>query len=254
MPMPRTIRIEGFVHRDRGEFSVSDDGRGINPDLDVSQRYGVLGMEERAETIGAHLSIESTREHRYEGHDKMGAVMNPIIRIVIADDHVLVLDGMRQALDALPDITVIGIATSGRELLDVLDQVTPDVLLVDIEMPHGTGIAVLRSLDDPPPTLVVTMHADDDHRKQAQAAGALGFLSKASPLPDLAAAIRAVNDRVDLFAEPDLSAALEPFREARLSPDAESLTPRERELLALLAGESRRRKIWPTRCTSHRRR
>jgi len=166
----------------------------------------------------------------------MGALMNAAIRIVIAEDHVLVLDGMRQALDALPDISVVGIATSGRELLDVLDQVTPDVLLVDIEMPHGTGIAVLRSLDDPPPTLVVTMHADDDHRRQAQAAGALGFLSKASPLPDLAAAIRAVNDHVDLFAEPDLATALEPYREARLSPDAESLTPRERELLGLLAG------------------
>ncbi len=162
--------------------------------------------------------------------------MSSVIQIVIADDHVLVLDGMRQALDALPDITVIGIATSGRELLRVLEEVTPDVLLVDIEMPHGTGIAVLRSLVDPPPTLVVTMHADDDHRKQSRAAGALGFLSKASPLPDLAAAVRAVNDRVDLFAESNLAAALEPFREARLSPDAELLTPRERELLGLLAG------------------
>ncbi len=161
--------------------------------------------------------------------------MSSIIRIVIADDHVLVLDGMRQALDALPDITVIGTATSGRELLRVLAETTPDVLLVDIEMPHGTGIAVLRSLDDPPPTLVVTMHADDDHRKQAEAAGAMGFLSKSSPLPDLAAAVRAVNDRVDLFAEPDLTSTLEPFREAQLSPDADSLTPRERELLALLA-------------------
>lgn len=165
----------------------------------------------------------------------MGSIMSSVIRIVIAEDHVLVLDGMRQALDAIPDISVVGIATSGRELLDVLDQVTPDVLLVDIEMPHGTGIAVLRSVDDPPPTLVVTMHADDDHRKQARKAGASGFLSKASSLPDLAAAIRSVNDGVDLFAEPDLAIALEPYREARLSPDAESLTPRERELLGLLA-------------------
>ncbi len=103
-------------------------------------------------------------------------------------------------------------------------------------MPHGNGIAVLHSLDDPPRTLVVTMHADDDHRKQAQSAGAMGFLSKASPLPDLAAAIRAVNAGTDLFTATDLAATLEPFSEARLSPDAESLTPRERELLALLAG------------------
>ena len=166
----------------------------------------------------------------------MGASVNEIIRVVTAEDHILVLDGMRQALDALPDISVVGIAASGRELLGVLDQVTPDVLLVDIEMPHGNGIAVLRSLESPPPTLVVTMHADDDHLKQARSAGAMGFLSKASPLPDLAAAIRAVNAGTDLFAAGDLVAALKPFREARLSPDAESLTPRERELLALLAG------------------
>jgi DNA-binding NarL/FixJ family response regulator len=162
--------------------------------------------------------------------------MSQIIRIVIAEDHLLVLDSMQQALNALPDISVVGIATNGRELLGVLEQVTPDVLLVDIEMPHGNGIAVPRSLDDPPPTLVVTMHADEDHRKRARSAGALGFLSKASPLPDLAAAIRAVNERVDLFAEADLAATLETYREARLSPDAESLTPRERELLSLLAG------------------
>ena len=161
--------------------------------------------------------------------------MNTTIRIVIADDHVLVLDGMRQALDALPDITVVGIATSGRDLIRVLNEDTPDVLLVDIEMPHGTGIAVLQSLDDPPPTLVVTMHADEDHRKRAHAAGALGFLSKASPLADLAAAIRAIDARVDLIAEPDLAVALAPYREARLAPGPDSLTPRERELLGLLA-------------------
>jgi signal transduction histidine kinase len=55
------IRIEGIVQRDRGEFCVCDNGRGINPDLDVNRRYGVIGMQERAETIGAHLSIESAR-------------------------------------------------------------------------------------------------------------------------------------------------------------------------------------------------
>ena len=158
------------------------------------------------------------------------------IRIVIADDHVLVLDGLRQALDSLPDISVVGIATSGRELLRVLEQVTPDVLLVDIEMPHGTGIDVLRSLDDPPPTLVVTMHSDADHRKRAQEAGASGFLSKATPLPDLAAAIRAANAGITLFDEADLFTALSPYHKVQLSPSAESLTPRERDLLGLLAG------------------
>jgi DNA-binding NarL/FixJ family response regulator len=143
---------------------------------------------------------------------------------------------MRTVLDAAPDITVVGIATTGQELASVLGQVRPDVLLIDIEMPHGTGLAVLRSLDDPPPTLVVTMHADDDHRRRSRSAGARGFLSKATPLPDLAAAIRAANDGVDLMDTDDLASALSDYRVARLSPGAEALTPRERELLNLLAG------------------
>jgi DNA-binding NarL/FixJ family response regulator len=158
------------------------------------------------------------------------------IRVIIADDHVLLLDGMRRALDSLPDISVIAVATSGRDLARTLDGTTPDVLLVDIEMPHGGGLTVLRSLDHPPPTLVVTMHAEEKYRRQAIAAGAAGFLSKATPLPELAAAIRAVHDGVDLCAVEDLEAALSPYQRARLHPDAETLTAREREILALLAG------------------
>jgi len=162
--------------------------------------------------------------------------MSQPIRVAIADDHVLVLDGMRQALNALPDITVVAVATNGEELISILDQADPDVLLVDIEMPGRTGLAVLRDLEDPPPSLVVTMHTEDEYRERAAAAGAVGFLSKATPLPELAAAVRAANDGVDLMEVDNLEAALEPYREARLSPGAESLTPRERELLGLLAG------------------
>ena len=161
--------------------------------------------------------------------------MTAPIRVVIADDHVLLLDGMHRALDSLPDMGVVATATDGRGLAQVLGQTRPDVLLVDIEMPHGTGLDVLQSLDDPPPTLVVTMHTEDRYRKRAIDAGASGFLSKATPLPELAAAVRAVHDGVDLFAVDDLDTALAPYREARLSPGAESLTPREREILALLA-------------------
>ena len=161
--------------------------------------------------------------------------MTAPITIVIADDHVLLLDGMHRALDSLPDMGVVATATNGRDLARVLVQMHPDVLLVDIEMPHGTGLEVLQSLDDPPPTLVVTMHTEDRYRKRAIEVGASGFLSKATPLPELAAAIRAVHDGVDLCAVDDLDEALGPYWAATLSPGAESLTARERELLALLA-------------------
>jgi DNA-binding NarL/FixJ family response regulator len=161
--------------------------------------------------------------------------MTAPIRVVIADDHVLLLDGLHRALDSLPDMGVIATATDGRGLARVLGQMRPDVLLVDIEMPHGTGLDVLQSLEDPPPTLVVTMHTEERYRRRAIEAGASGFLSKATPLPELAAAVRAVHDGVDLCAVDDLAAALAPYQEATLSPGAESLTAREREILALLA-------------------
>ena len=162
--------------------------------------------------------------------------MSQPIRVAIADDHLLVLDGLRQALDALPDIQVVAVATTGDELAAAITQTEPDVVLVDIEMPDRTGLAVLRELEDPPPALVVTMHTEDEYRKRAAAAGAVGFLSKATPLPELAAAVRAAHDGIVLLEVDDLESALAPYREARLSPGAESLTARERELLALLAG------------------
>lgn len=162
--------------------------------------------------------------------------MSQPIRVAIADDHLLVLDGMRQALDALPDIQVVAVATTGDQLTTVITQTEPDVVLVDIEMPDKTGLAALREIEDPPPALVVTMHTEAEYRERAAAAGAIGFLSKATPLPDLAAAVRAAYAGVVLIDVDDLEAALAPYQQAKLSPGAESLTSRERELLALLAG------------------
>lgn len=160
--------------------------------------------------------------------------MTYTIRVVIADDHQMMLDSLAQALGALPDIDVAGTATDGAELIDLLDHVHADVLLIDLEMPVIGGLAALGHLQDPPPTLVVTMHTADEYRRRAREAGARGFLSKAAPLPDLAAAIRAAHDGVDLFDAEELGEALAPYRAARLSGAAALLTDRERELLSLL--------------------
>lgn len=162
--------------------------------------------------------------------------MSQPIRVAIADDHLLVLDGMKQALNALPDIQVVAVATTGDELTSVIAAAQPDVVLVDIEMPDKTGLAALREVENPPPALVVTMHTEAEYRERAAAAGAVGFLSKATPLPELAAAVRAAHDGVNLMGVDELELALAPYQEAKLSPGAESLTSRERELLGLLAG------------------
>ena len=158
--------------------------------------------------------------------------MNHKIRVVIADDHQLMLDGLKQALDSLPDIAVVATAVDGTELNAAVARTNPDVLLVDVEMPGMTGLAAIRALDPLPPTLIVTMHTAEEYGKSARDAGAKGFLSKGLPLPELAAGIRAVADGRDLFvAEPE---DLEQYTTPRLSSRAESITGRERDVLKCL--------------------
>jgi DNA-binding NarL/FixJ family response regulator len=157
------------------------------------------------------------------------------IKIVIADDHTMMREGLSQALDSIPDIEVIASVADGRELLEKLETMTPDVILVDIEMPRLSGIGALRKLEAGPPAIVVTMHAADEQRKKAAAAGARGFLSKSAPLPDLAAAIRAVASGATLMDESETPAVLDQHRQPVLDEGAAALTARERELLKLLA-------------------
>lgn len=155
--------------------------------------------------------------------------------IVIADDHTLLREGLAQALDSMPDLRVVATAADGRELIEVLETTTPDVILVDIEMPRLSGIGALRRLEGAPPAIVVTMHSEDDQRRKAAAAGARGFLSKSAPLPDLAAAIRAVaagEELLDAATTPDI---LDRYRQPVLDEGAAALTTREREVLKLLA-------------------
>lgn len=163
--------------------------------------------------------------------------MSDTIRVVIADDHQLMLDGLTQALDSLPDISVVGTAVDGEGLAAEVTTKNPDVLLVDVEMPRMSGLAAISQMDDLPPTLIVTMHAADDYGASAREAGARGFLSKGLPLPELAASIRAANAGLDLFeaSEEDLAA----FSSPTLSSRAETITDRERDVLkCLVAGIS----------------
>ncbi len=159
--------------------------------------------------------------------------MSAPIRIVIADDHRLMLDGLKQGLDSLPDITVVGTATDGTSLLGIVAQTNPDVLLVDVEMPGMSGLSAISKIVDRPPSIVVTMHPAEVYGTTAREAGAVAFLSKALPLPDLAAAIRAVHDGCDLF-DVDIDAALADYRTPRLSSKAELVTDRERDVLKCL--------------------
>ncbi|MCZ7533001.1 MAG: response regulator transcription factor [Acidimicrobiia bacterium] len=166
--------------------------------------------------------------------------MSSVIRIVIADDHQILLDGLTQALDSIPDLNVVGSISDGSQIASAVGTYTPDVLLVDVEMPGTSGISAISQIKTLPPTLVVTMHAADEYGNAAREAGAVGFLSKSTPLPELAAAIRAVADGKNLFESEDVDPVLDAYRLPTLSTAADSITDREREVLrCLVRGISR---------------
>lgn len=158
-----------------------------------------------------------------------------MIDIVIADDHRLMLESLAEALDSIPDIRVVATAGDGAALIEAVRRHRPDVLLVDIEMPQVSGIAALRELPSDIPAVVVTMHTGEAERRQAEAAGAVGFLSKATPLPDLAAAVRAAAAGERLLDPDAIAEVLDRHRAPQLDAGAASLTARERDILKLLA-------------------
>lgn len=158
-----------------------------------------------------------------------------MIRVAIADDHRLFADGLRQALDALPDMTIVAVAADAPGILALLHATPADVLILDLEMPGGGGSAVLAD-GTAPPTIVVTMHVTPETTAAVTALGTRGILSKAAPLADLAAAVRAVAAGHTVPVDTDERSALfGQFRKAALDPGAASLTDREIEVLQLLA-------------------
>jgi DNA-binding NarL/FixJ family response regulator len=115
------------------------------------------------------------------------------IRVVIADDHRVVRDGLRYLLSQEPGVEVVGEAGDGRQALDVTAATRPDVLLLDLYMPGRDGHAVLAALHGTPggPAVVVlTSATDDEHLIRAMQAGATSYLLKTAPAEHVIAAIR----------------------------------------------------------------
>ena len=121
-----------------------------------------------------------------------------IIRVVIADDHRVVRDGLCYLLGQEPGIEVVGEAGDGRQAVDVVAATRPDVLLLDLYMPERGGHSVLAALCDKPgrPAIVVlTSAADDEHLVRAMQAGATSYLLKTAAGDDVIAAVRAAAAR-----------------------------------------------------------
>jgi len=164
------------------------------------------------------------------------------IKVLIADDHTLVRQGIRSLLALAADIEIVGEAANGREAVEKVRQLAPDVVLMDLAMPTMGGLEATRRIRKEFPTtkvIAVTQYDDSEYVIPVIEAGARGFVTKmASPL-ELASAIQAVY-KGHSFLSPSAAAAL--VEECQLRPGAEGekdpyqlLTDRERETLKLIA-------------------
>lgn len=119
-----------------------------------------------------------------------------MIRILIADDHPVVRDGLKQIISEQGDMQVIGEAVDGDALLTALRQGLPDVVLCDMSMPGRSGIDLIKTIKaqwPDLPLLILSVHEDDMYAVRTIKAGAMGYLTKASPSEQLLAAIRRVS-------------------------------------------------------------
>ena len=123
------------------------------------------------------------------------SVSNDTIRVVLADDHIVVREGLRLLLRSAPDIAVIAEASNGEAAVALARQHTPDVLILDLDMPDGDGATALATIQASMPevrVLILTMHAERERLLPLLEAGARGYLSKSSAALDLIEAVRVV--------------------------------------------------------------
>lgn len=115
------------------------------------------------------------------------------IRIILADDHVVVRKGLRSLIDQEPDMIVVGEAGDGLELLDSVEKLRPDVVLVDLKMPNMNGIDATEEIQRHFPnthTVILTMHADRSYIERAMQAGVCGYVLKEEDIWEMCTAIR----------------------------------------------------------------
>jgi DNA-binding NarL/FixJ family response regulator len=170
--------------------------------------------------------------------------MNPLT-VLIADDHPLFRKGMRNLLESMPDIELIGEAKSGSEAVEMAVERQPDLVLMDLQMPGGSGLAATRELSKTTPSvhiLIVTLFEDDESIFTALRAGARGYILKDAEEEEMMRAIRAAGEGEAIFSPAIATRLMDYFSSTRSQLPEEvfpELTDREREILILISrGES----------------
>jgi PAS domain S-box-containing protein len=201
-------------------LSVSDHGRGFDPrKLGETAGFGLLNLRERIELLGGRIKINSARgkgvtvhivvpdgdrpgtdvqvKARPNGRTKGGKVsQGPSrfrLRVLLADDHKIVREGMASLLQEEANILVVGQAANGREAVDLADRLRPDVVVIDVAMPLINGDEATRQIKTHLPqtrVIALSMHEESDMVERMHRAGAESYVLKTAPSEELLAAIR----------------------------------------------------------------
>jgi len=160
------------------------------------------------------------------------------IRILVVDDHAIMREGIRALFEPHDDIEIVGEASEGKEAIEKAQQVSPDIIIMDIAMPGMDGLEATRRIlkkNQKVKVLVLTQHDNREYILSAIKAGVAGYVPKKALASDLVSAIRAVY-KGDSFLYPSATAALiqDYLRQAWVEP-YDLLTDREREILKLIA-------------------
>lgn len=160
------------------------------------------------------------------------------IRVLLADDHRMFRQGLRELLERNSAFVVVGEAATGREVLARAAELRPEIVLLDIQMPELDGVAVARQLGQAHPeikVIMLTMYRQDQHLFEAIKAGARAYLLKDADADELIDVIERVH-RGEAALDPTVTLRLfDEFRRMSTEQDMEQLTEREREILQLLS-------------------
>jgi DNA-binding NarL/FixJ family response regulator len=172
------------------------------------------------------------------------------IRVLLADDHLILREGIRSLLEKVPDIEMIGEADDGNDAIAKVEQLLPDVVLMDITMPGLNGLEATQKIKREHPSikvLILTMHETDQYLSEMLEAGASGYVVKTTTSSELISAIRAVHQG-DVHLYPSIARMLvedylQKVKTGEEQASYDGLTPREREILMYIAEDKQNKEI-----------